>query len=73
MLRSDPGAALLRTKEHARKFPHGRFVQEREVVAVDALFRLGRAQQGRSRAERFLSRYPSSIHRATIQSFLDEH
>jgi hypothetical protein len=72
-LRSDPAAALELTREHAQRFPQGRFIQEREVVAVDALFRLGRIRDGRSRAERFLSRYQSSIHRATIQSFLDDH
>jgi len=68
ILPSNPRGALALTEEHRQRFPRGVLVQEREVVAVDALRRLSRGEEARTRAERFLSRWPNSAHRPRLES-----
>lgn len=67
-LAGDPGKALNLSEQHARTFPRGVLVQEREVIAIEALTRLGRSADALARAERFLKAYPSSAHRSKIES-----
>jgi hypothetical protein len=59
-LNGDPAGALALTEQHRREYPSGGFAQEREVIAITALARLGRTSEARSRAERFRSAYPTS-------------
>jgi len=59
-LSSDPARALALTEQHRRDYPSGGFAQEREVIAITALARLGRASEARSRADRFRNAYPTS-------------
>jgi len=59
-LEGRPRRALAVAGEHARRFPRGMLAQEREVIAIDALVRLGRNAQARARAERFRRRNPES-------------
>jgi len=59
-LKSDPSRALQRANEHARRFPHGVLVQEREVLAIQALRRLGRDAEAERRAEAFAKAFPGS-------------
>ncbi len=61
-LGASPATALARTDEHRRRFGDGVLAQEREVVAIDALVRLGRAAEARERAEAFHRRWPRSAH-----------
>lgn len=61
-LTGNPGLALALTSDHERKFPSGALVQEREVVAVDALLRLGRRAEAGRRALRFRQEFPASVH-----------
>jgi type IV secretory pathway VirB10-like protein len=65
-LASDPGCALRMAGEHPTRYPRGVLIQEREVLAIEALVRLGRAEDARARAASFRSRYPSSAHHAHI-------
>lgn len=60
---SAPERALQLTAEHARRYPHGVLAQEREVVAIDALARMGHTDLASARASRFAERYPDSAHR----------
>jgi hypothetical protein len=53
---SDPATTLLRVEEHRHAFPQGQLADERELIAVDALRRLGRATEARSRGEALLRR-----------------
>ena len=55
-----PKTALDLTDAHARNFPHGVLSQEREVLAIDALGRLGRTTEASSRAIRFQATWPAS-------------
>jgi hypothetical protein len=59
--RGDGSAALQATSEHARTFPNGRLVEEREALAVQALVLAGRRDEARARAERFRQRYPNGL------------
>ena len=46
-LSASPAEALALTAEHASRFPQGKMGMEREIVAIDALRRLGRADEAR--------------------------
>jgi hypothetical protein len=67
-LRSDPARALALTSEHQRLHPRGLLSQEREVLAIEALARVGRRAEARARAERFLRRHPTSAHRERLEA-----
>ena len=57
-LTSNPARALSLADEHAALFPSGELTQEREVVAVDALSKLGRKDDALLRARAVLRRFP---------------
>ena len=59
-LHRDPTEALALADEHARTFGTGRLAQEREVIAIQALSKLGRFDAARARAQRFLNQYSNS-------------
>ena len=59
---ANPARALALTAEHAKLYPGGALEQEREVIAVDALLRLGRRDEAAQRAKQFQERYPGSAH-----------
>lgn len=61
-LRSSPSRALELTEEHRRTFGSGPLSQEREVIAIDALVRMGSMDAARRRADGFRARYPSSAY-----------
>jgi hypothetical protein len=62
-LTNSPKAALALVAEHERTFAgSGLLAQEREVIAIDALLRLGRTTEAESRARRFHRRFPGSAH-----------
>lgn len=65
-LAGNPARALSLCEKHRRLFPHGVLVQEREVLAIEALDRLGRHAQAVDRGARFLKAFPSSAHRSKI-------
>jgi hypothetical protein len=66
--REDGAAALAATAEHARRYPRGVFVQEREAIAVRALVLLGRTDEARARVQRFEERFPDSLLRPALES-----
>jgi hypothetical protein len=66
-LASDPNRALALTREHARTYPNGVLAQEREVIAIEALKRLGRSSEADSRRGTFEERYPQSAHRRNLE------
>jgi hypothetical protein len=58
------------TEEHARLFPEGTLVPEREVLAIEALVELGRTQEARARFADFRGRFPNSPHLPRLESTL---
>lgn len=65
-LQASPAAALSSTEDHARLYPRGQLVEEREVIAIDALVRLGRRAEAEARARSFLATHPQSIFRTKV-------
>jgi hypothetical protein len=65
-LTTDPAHALALTRQHAAQFPHGSLGQEREVIAISALRRLGRTTEADARAARFDASYPKSVHQQAV-------
>jgi hypothetical protein len=61
-LPNDPTRALALAREHAKKFPHGMLVQERQVIEISALRKLGRAGEAQSETKAFEKAYPNSPH-----------
>jgi hypothetical protein len=67
-LKAEPGAALGLTRDHAQRFPGGVLAQEREIIAIEALSRLGRASEAAARASAFKKRYPDSPHQRKLET-----
>ncbi|WP_437284096.1 hypothetical protein [Sorangium sp. So ce406] len=66
-LARSPEASLSLLDEHRAEFPEGRLAPEREIIAIDALVRRGRADQARARAEAFLAHFPASPHAERVR------
>jgi len=56
----DPANALSLCNDDAILFPHGNLAQDREVIAIDALTRLGKMSDAKARAKKFEHDFPSS-------------
>jgi hypothetical protein len=67
-----PEVALAIAKEHETLYASGAFVQEREVLVIQALEQLGQAQEARLRATKFEQRFPDSPHRPLSDAGLHE-
>jgi hypothetical protein len=67
----DPGAALNLTEEHLRAYPDGQLAAEREVIAIDALQRLGRGDEARRRAAPFLGK-PNNAYARRVARILGD-
>ena len=65
-LRSSPALALGLTEQHSALYPRGSMAQERELIAISALARLGRHTAVLSRAQRFERDFPGSPYRKQI-------
>lgn len=71
-LAADPVRALQMLQEHPTRYPRAILVQEREVMTIDALARLGRVDEARARAKAFVAQHPRSAHESRIASILKE-
>jgi len=69
-LSSNPARALSLCEQHRLLYPHGVLVQEREVLAIEALSNLGRHAQAVARGDRFLKAFPGSAHRSKIAAIV---
>jgi hypothetical protein len=70
-LETDAGAALALAQEHERLYANGMFAQERELLAIEALLRLGKTPAALDRAQRFIERYPESPHSLRVRAVLE--
>ncbi|MEO8798708.1 MAG: hypothetical protein ABI551_12550 [Polyangiaceae bacterium] len=59
-LATNPALALAICNDDASVFPRGMLAQEREVIAIDALTRLGRLEAAKARAKKLEAQYPGS-------------
>ena len=67
-LAADPARALALTRQHQQRFPTGVLNQEREVIAIEALRRLGKANEAGDRAGAFEKQFPGSPHQRAVES-----
>jgi len=67
-LKSAPARALARANEHRARFPSGVLVQEREVIAIQALRQLGRSAEADQRAAAFAKAFPGSAFARKLKS-----
>jgi hypothetical protein len=65
-LSANPARALALTEQHRAHFPAGVLAQEREVIAIQALKRLGRTDEAAERSAAFARRYPNSAYRKKL-------
>jgi hypothetical protein len=63
----DANRALELTNDAERWHPHGALIEEREALRIRAFSKLGRAADAESAAQKFLSQYPHSVHRKSIE------
>ncbi|HEX2871941.1 MAG TPA: hypothetical protein VHP33_11805 [Polyangiaceae bacterium] len=69
-LAAEPRRALSLTQEHQRRFPAGALGVERDVIALEALGRLGQTAEAKRRALAFEAKYPKSIHLPRVRALL---
>jgi hypothetical protein len=69
-LRHSPDAALSITEQHAHDYPAGVFVEEREVLAIEALLKQRRTAEALDRAERFVTKQPASTYALQLREML---
>lgn len=69
-LPKDPELALSFVRDHERRYPDGLLEQEREAVAVSALWQVGRRDEARQRAERFAEEHPRSTYISRMRRIL---
>jgi hypothetical protein len=70
LLGADPAAALRLTDERRQRFPGGALGQEAEVVAIDALLRLGRRDAALRRARAFEASHKDSLYARRIHALV---
>ena len=69
-LRNNPGRTLRLVEQHRQTFPRGTFEEEREALAIEAMWRVGQQREARRRGTRFLKRFPRSAHAARVRDLL---
>lgn len=66
----DPAEALAITERHRAAFPRGALGQEREIIAITALVKLGRTDAAQKRAEQFRAAHPTSAYLVQLERIL---
>ncbi len=69
-LGSSPARALRLIARHRSDYPRSAFSQERDVLEIDALIRLGRRSEAVAKGDQFAKYYPKSGHRRRIDALL---
>jgi len=67
-VQGDPSLALRLTEQHARRYPGGLLRDERDVIEIAALVRLGRRDAAHSQASTFLRLHPGSAYAAKVRA-----
>jgi hypothetical protein len=66
----DPAEALAFAARHRSEYPGGALSQEREMLAITALIKLGRSSEASARAERFRRSHPTSAYLRQLERLL---
>ena len=68
---SDPAAALAVCDAHRKAYPRGKLSAERELLAIDALRRLGRGDEAKRRGEAFIAGNPQSLYVERVRKLIE--
>jgi hypothetical protein len=68
LVQGDPARALDRLQKHRRSFLNPMLAEERDAMEVEALARLGRGDEARSKADAFRRHSPDSLFMPTVLS-----
>jgi len=71
LLGESPERALLLTDQHVESYPSGRLAAECELIAIDALVRLGRLDQARQRAAPLLVGGSGSLYAHRVRALIE--
>jgi hypothetical protein len=71
-LATDPARALALAQQHQKQYPNGVLQQERDVITIEALRRLGKVKEADQRAGTFQRQYPDSAHRRSVETGLSK-
>lgn len=71
LLRGRPSDALELARKHEARFANGELAEDRDFMIASALHDLGREEEARTQARRFLVRYPKSALRQSAQKLAD--
>ncbi len=63
----DVASTLARLRQHHARYPGSSLEQEREALMIKVLVAAGRHDEARTRAARFLKRFPSSLLRSSVE------
>jgi hypothetical protein len=69
-LAADPALALRLSQTHSERFPHGQLLPASRVVAIEALRRLGRDDEARTRARRFVETQPDGLYSERVRELI---
>ena len=72
LARGEAGEAIVATDRHAREYPDGSLVEEREAIAVKALVALGRMDEARRRAHALEQRFPNGLTVRAVRAAVGE-
>ena len=70
---ADPAAVVQLAREIRRTHPHGRWADERDSRAVDALLALGQVGEAHYRAQLFVQHYPTSPYARHVMNLMGVH
>jgi hypothetical protein len=70
LLATHPLRSLALAEEHAQRFAHGAFAEERDFLRMEALLRLDRRSEAESAARVFRRQHPQSTHLERIDALL---
>lgn len=68
LVRSAPERALQLAEQHRELFPRGTFAEERELLAIESLRKLGQRDLALQRATSFRAAFPTSAHLRRIEA-----
>ncbi len=66
----DPALSVRLSQTHSERFPHGQLLSASEAVAIEALRRLGRKDEARLRARRFVRAHPDSLYSDRVRQLI---
>ncbi len=69
----DSAGALAALDSMDQRYPKGQLADEREALRIQALFAVGRAQEGHRLGQRFLRSFPSSPHADRVRRAMDQN